>query len=435
MLSLRRTVLLLAAAGWVAGTAGAQPALTTIQDILYRANGTRFTGTLFIRWNSFQSGDSSNIATSNLTVPIVNGVLQVQLVPTTTASAGAQYNITYNSGGQNQFTEVWSVPPSTVSLRVRDVRVSTGSIVGPPPVTAPVQISDVVGLSNALAVRPQVGVGFGIGRAAVINQAGQLDAATGALADCVHVDGSSGPCGGSSGGILPLFTDAEQPGGTVDGNNTAFTLARAPSPTASLELSRNGVLLLAGVDYTLSGNQITFFLGSVPQAGDLLVASYRYADPNNLLGSLTAAQVICSSVGIGTAGTASMQLGSCTIPAGLLVTGDRIEVQFHYGHTGTATAFTAELDWGATAIVSRTSVATEATLVGHASFGILTGGQSWDAQSWGNSFAVANAAGSTTAVTSQDLTISFRGSMAASTADTVTLLNFTVIRYPAQTNP
>lgn len=64
-----------------------------------------------IAWNSFQSGGGANIATSNLTLPIVNGVLKVQLAPTTDASAGAQYNITYNSNGGNQFTEVWAVPP------------------------------------------------------------------------------------------------------------------------------------------------------------------------------------------------------------------------------------------------------------------------------------------------------------------------------------
>src|ERR1700687_1713712 len=91
------------------GIARGQPALTTIQDTLYRADGTRFTGTMIIRYNSFQAGDTSNIATSNLTLAIVNGTLRVQLVPTTTASAGAQYNVTYNSQGINQFTEVWAV--------------------------------------------------------------------------------------------------------------------------------------------------------------------------------------------------------------------------------------------------------------------------------------------------------------------------------------
>lgn len=210
------------------GIATGQPALTTIQDILYRADGTRFSGTMFIRYNSFLAGDTSNIATANLTLPIVNGALRVQLVPTTTASAGAQYTVTYNSRGINQFTEIWAVPPSTITLRVRDVRVSSGTVIGPPPVIAPVQVGDVVGLSNELAVRPMRGVGFGIGRAAVINQAGQFDAASGNLGDCVRVDGSSGPCGGGggSGAAGASFADAEIPAGVVNGSNTVFT--RAP---------------------------------------------------------------------------------------------------------------------------------------------------------------------------------------------------------------
>ena len=121
-------VLLLAAAGLACG----QPVLTTIQDILYRADGTRFSGTMFITWSSFLAGDTSNIATANLILPIVNGTLRVRLVPTTTASAGAQYSVTYNSQGIDQFTETWAVPPSTIVIRVRDVRVAAGTVIGPP---------------------------------------------------------------------------------------------------------------------------------------------------------------------------------------------------------------------------------------------------------------------------------------------------------------
>ncbi len=205
----------------------------------------------------------------------MNGALKVQLVPTTTASAGAQYNITYNSQGRNQFTEVWAVPPSNVTLRVRDVRVSSGTIVGPPPVTTPVQIPDVVGLQNELAVRPMRGVGFAIGRAAIINQAGQIDGSSGNLSDCVRVDGSSGPCG-TGGGVSPNFSDGETPSGLLNGSNLTFTLLFAPSPAASLTLFRNGLLMKQGADYSINANTITFFIASIPQTGDLLTANYRY---------------------------------------------------------------------------------------------------------------------------------------------------------------
>jgi hypothetical protein len=119
----------------------------------------------------------------------------------------------------------------------------------------------------------------------------------------------------------------------------------------------------------------------------------------------------------------------------LLTAGDRIEVQFFYLHTGTASTFTAELHWGAATILSRTSVAAETALAGHVTFGILASTQSWDAQTWGNSFALANAVGSAAANTSLSLTIIFPAHLATATADVISLSNFTVIRYPAQTNP
>jgi len=418
----------------MAGTAVAQPALTTIQDILYRADGTRFTGTMFIRYNSFQGGDTSNIATANLTLPIVNGALRVRLVPTTTASAGAQYNVTYNSQGIDQFTETWAVPPSTLVLRVRDVRVSSGTVIGPPPILTPVQIGDVVGLSNELAVRPMKGVGFGIGRAAVINQAGQIDAAAGNPGDCLRVDGSSGPCG-SGGGASGNFVDAEIPVGTVNGSNAVFTLASAPSPVGSLELYRNGLFQRQDVDYQLSVNTITFFLGSVPQTGDLLVANYRLAAPGNLLSALATPQVVCSSTGSSTSGTALVELGSCTIAAGLLGTGDRLEIQFQYAHTGTATGFTGTLLVGSTTVAARAASGTEGLLAGHTNFGIFGSGQTWDTQTWGVGLSLVTNAGTASENTSQALRVSLQGHMAATTSDSVLLRNFTVVRYPAQTNP
>lgn len=431
MLSLKR----LGLTGFLAmGAMLAQPALTTIQDTLYRADGSRFNGTMFITWNSFQAGDTSNIATANLTVPIVNGVLKIQLVPTTTASAGAQYNVTYNSGGVNQFTQVWAVPSSTVPLRLRDVLVSTGTVVGPQADTAPIQISDVVGLANALALTVNKGVGFALGRTAIINSSGQIDGAAGNLGDCVRVDGSSGPCG-NAGGVLPGFSDSETPAGTVNGTNTVFTLAFSPSPAASLELYRNGLRQEEGADYQLSGNTITFFVASTPQAGDLLLANYRYANPGNPLGTLTSAEVVCSSTGGSTTSVTMTQIGSCTIPAGLLGTGDRLEIEYQYSHSGSTDGFTGEVEIGGTTVASRSAGASESVLAGRTSFGIYSGGQMWDTQNWGATLAFSAGAGLASEDTSQALTISFRGQMAASGSDSLVLQNFTVIRYPAQTNP
>jgi hypothetical protein len=432
MLNWRKLSLLAAGA---TGMAMAQPALTSIQDILYRADGTRFAGTMFIRYNSFLAGDTSNIATANLSLPIVNGVLRVQLVPTTTATAGAQYSVTYNSQGVDQFTEVWAVPPSALPLRVRDVRVSSGTVIGPPPVISPVQISDVTGLPNELSVRPMKGIGFAIGRTAVINQAGQVDAASGNLGDCVRVDGSSGPCGTGGGGGSGSFVDSEVPAGLVNGSNMVFTLTSTPSPAASLSLYRNGLLMRQGADYQLSTNTITFFLVSVPQSGDLLVANYRFANSNDPLSSMPTPQVICSSTGSSTSGVALIELGSCTIPAGLMGAGDRIEVQYQYGHAGTATGFTSVVLIGSTTVASRSGSAGEALLAGQTRFGIYGNGQTWDTQSWGVALSLASSAGIASENTSQAVRISLQGQMAGTTSDSVSLRSFTVIRYPAQANP
>ncbi len=432
MLSFKKSAALLVAA---AGIVAAQPALTTIQDILYLANGNRFNGTLTIAWNAFQAGDGSNVATSSMTVPIVNGVLNVQLVPTTTASAGAQYNVTFNSSGVNQFTEVWAVPPSTVPIQLSAVLVSQGTVVGPAPVTTAIQISDVEGLENELAIRPQEGISFQVGRAAIIDSSGMIDGAAGNLSDCVRVDGSSGPCGSGSSGLLPSFSTGETPSGTINGTNATFSLANTPSPATSLQLYLNGLLMSQSVDYTISGNTISFLTASIPQTGDLLRAAYQYANPSNPLGTLTAAQVICSSVGAATGNTSLTQLATCTMPTGLLGTGDRIEVQFQFAHSGTSTGFTGQINWGSTAVLARTATASETAFVGRIEFGVGSGTQTWDTQSWGNTLGFAVNAGSAAQNTGSSLTISFLGDMAATTTDSIILSNFTVIRYPAQTNP
>lgn len=431
MLSWRRLALLAAVA--IESTV-AQPALATIQDILYRADGTRFTGTMTIRYNSFLAGDTSNIATSNITLPIVNGTLLVRLSPTTTASAGAQYSVTYNSRGINQYVETWAVPPSSTPLRVRDVRVAPGTVIGPPLVITSIQIGDVVGLTGELAARPMKGVGFAVGRAAVINQAGQIDGAVGDLGDCVRVDGSSGACGGG-GSSADNFADAEVPAGLINGVNTQFTLVSAPSPAGSLALYRNGLIMRQGQDYQITGNAITFFLASVPLSGDLLVAYYRFASPSGLLSSLALPQVVCSSTGSSTSSTTLIELGSCTIPAGLLGPGGRLEVQFQYGHAGTGQGFTATVLVGGTSVASRAAPATETILAGHTSFAIAPTGQGWDTQSWGSTLAFAQSAGTASEDTTHAVRVSLKGQMASSTTDTVVLRNFTVTRYPALSNP
>jgi hypothetical protein len=269
---------------------GASPPLTTIQDVLFNSDGSRFNGVVTISWQSFEASDTTNIAASSERLEITNGILYVQLVPTTNANSPAVYAVQFNGNAGTVYTEAWAVPPTSSSLRVRDVRLAPGTVTGSAQTpslplgtgssgnAAKLQISDITGLQSALNVRPVQGAAFAISRAAVLNALGAIDGATGNLTDCLHVDGTSGPCGtggGTGGTSTGTFVDAEPPSGAMDGANAAFTLANAPTPPSSLEMFRNGLLLKQGNDYTVSGNAVTFTASAIPQPADLLLASYR----------------------------------------------------------------------------------------------------------------------------------------------------------------
>ncbi|MBK5294724.1 MAG: hypothetical protein JJE04_23985 [Acidobacteriia bacterium] len=409
----------------VLGRAMAAPPLTTVQDMLYKADGRPFTGMVIINWNSFDAADTSNIATNVLQLRIINGLLRTKLVPTTNASAGAYYAVRYVSDGKVQFTESWAVPPSLVQVRIRDVRIATPPTAGQ---VSQVEIADVNGLTEELEIRPVKGLNYIGPRAAVITADGSIEAAIGDDAECVRVDGSAGPCGGGTTGVsATTFIDAETPNGDLNGVNTAFTLAGTPNPSSSLLLYRNGILMKLNLDFTLSAGTIDFASGAIPQAGDILAASYRKMDVGSTL-----AQVLCIGPGLATSQTASTSLAACNIAAGLLKVGDRVEVIFDYSHEGSVTGFFYELRWGSTNLLTRTASSGVGFATGRASLGI-TSGANRSVQSWGNGgLSHAADAGLSGDNALAGLVLDLRGFMASATSDTVTLRNYTVIRYPAQ---
>lgn len=259
----------------------ADPPLTVVQDILFNADGTTFSGIVTITWVSFEASDTSNVPAGSMTTQVVNGLLRVQLVPTTNALSPSSYAVVYDNGGSPQYSENWSVPPSNVPLPVSAVRISgSGTVIGQTTGgsgggNTVITISDVTGLTAALNLRPTLGAGFTISRAAIIDASGAIDGATGNLTDCMHVDGSSGACGASGTPNSLTFVDGETPGGVVNGVNASFTLANAPLPASSLALYRNGLLQKQTVDYSLSNSSITFTGSYPPQPADVLTASYR----------------------------------------------------------------------------------------------------------------------------------------------------------------
>ena len=410
----------------------AQPPLTTIQDMLYKADGSSFNGLLIISWNSFEAGNQANIVSQSLTVKVVNGYFRVQLAPTADSNPPSYYTVTYNSDGKIQFQETWVVGTASTPLRIRDVRASTTSS-GPlqPPSQTPIQETDVVGLTGDLGLRPVKGPGFSGGRAAMINGAGGIDAVFGNPSDCVFVDGTSGPCGGAS----PLFSDGEVPAGTIDGVNATFTLANAPSPAASLALFRNGIAQKATVDFTLTSSTVQFLAGAIPQAGDTLLAWYRLPTVGPIMGQQTTAagpQVICSAAGTSASSVNFTSLGACAIPASVLQAGDRVEIHFDLTHTGATVGFEYQVLWGATTLTDRVAAAAEVMIAGKGEAGLYSGGAQLRSESWGTVLSYAAAVANATDNVAPGLTVNFQTKLAQAAADTVTLANFTVVRYPAQ---
>jgi hypothetical protein len=424
----RNQLLAVTAVAVFTGSLAGAPPLTTIRDTIYKADGSRFTGTVIIEWRSFEASDTSFIGRQRLQTQVVDGLLNIRLVPTTTAAGAAWYQVRYVSNGSQQFYEAWAVGPSSAPLRVRDVRVAD-PLLGPlqSPVTN-IDIGNVNGLEQALSERPRQGLGYLPSRAAVINASGEIESATGAPEDCVRVDGTSGPCGSSGGGsaVTGTFVDGETPSGVVDGSNGGFGLAAAPTPAASLLLYRNGILQKAALDYTVSGTNIQFVPAATPQPGDILLASYRTAGTGG-----TIPQVLCTAAGTATSATSLGSLGTCTIPSALLVDGSRIEVAFDVSHEGTAAGFQYQVLWGGTPLISRPAGASTPSGTGWLSIAVSGGQAWWSSQTWGASLSLESAAGTATDPLTSGIVVDFRGAVTAGGGDSVTLRGFTVKLNPA----
>jgi hypothetical protein len=257
--------------------------LTAIRDTIGNADGSPFNGRVILSWQGFTAASGATVAPHSTAVTVINGYFSLFLVPTINASQGAGYTVQYESNdGTVLWTEYWQVAASWTPLTISQVRVSSlpgqGNTGGGGSIALPIQESDVISLVQDLAARPTKAAGYTAAHAALIDSMGSISSVSGNSSDCVHVDGSSGACGVSSGtSVGASFVDGETPSGIANGANLTFSLNQAPSPAASLSLYRNGIMLRQGLDFTLSGNSVGFVAGAVPQAGDVLMAFYRVA--------------------------------------------------------------------------------------------------------------------------------------------------------------
>jgi hypothetical protein len=96
------------------------PALTTISDTVYRADGSGASGTALISWPSFQTANGDAVAAGNLAVTIgPEGAFSVQLTPNVGATpAGTYYVVVLQLDDGSVRTEYWAVPttsPTTIA--------------------------------------------------------------------------------------------------------------------------------------------------------------------------------------------------------------------------------------------------------------------------------------------------------------------------------
>lgn len=155
------------------------------------------------------------------------------------------------------------------------------------------EIAGVPGLPDELAARPRKGAGYAPSRAIKSNAAGELEAVTGTLTNCVLVDGTSGPCGtaGVSGtgpsviGYVPSWLDT---GATSIGPGFAVSQSATNSSIVQRD-SSGGMAAKAGI--------FTFLFGQ--RDSDGLSAQFRRfssGQTSNLVSFETEAGVVLSSI-------------------------------------------------------------------------------------------------------------------------------------------
>ena len=107
------------------------PALTTISDTVYRADGTPATGTALISWPSFDTAEGDTVAAGNQTITIgAGGGFLAQLVPNVGASpTGTYYVVVFQLDDGTVRTEYWAVA-TTSPTTIAAIRTTPGTGLG-----------------------------------------------------------------------------------------------------------------------------------------------------------------------------------------------------------------------------------------------------------------------------------------------------------------
>jgi len=113
------------------------PALTSVIDTVYMANGSPAQGTLVITWPAFVTSTGTAVAAGSLDITLgTNGALDVSLEPNAGATpANVYYTVVYQLQPNEVRTQYWIVPSSTTSVTLSQIVATPGSGTATQPVS------------------------------------------------------------------------------------------------------------------------------------------------------------------------------------------------------------------------------------------------------------------------------------------------------------
>ena len=174
------------------------PALTTISDTVYRADGTPASGTALVAWPSFQTAAGNVVAAGKQSIAIgPGGAFTAQLTPNAGATPmGTYYVVIFQLDDGTVRTEYWSVP-TTSPVTIAAVRTTPGT-----------------GLANTVATKQYVDQAVAnVGSGSYVSKAGDtmtgpltlpgLPTAPSQAADRAYVDGGLAVKADLVGGLVP----------------------------------------------------------------------------------------------------------------------------------------------------------------------------------------------------------------------------------------
>jgi hypothetical protein len=309
------------------GIARAQaPARTTINDVVYRADGTPAAGQLVITWPAFTTADNKPVAAGEKTIALgPGGAINVQLAPNEGATpAGSYYKVVYKlTNGINSSTtatEYWTVPAAS-----------------------PPGLNVTVGAIRAAVVAAQVAAQF------VTRQ--YVDAQTAAI---LHVQPDSGTSNNFVTGITSagVITKAQPAFANLSGSATA-----AQGGTGQAAYTKGDLLVAADAS---SLNKVAVGSdGQVLAADSSTVTGVKWTNP--VAGTLVDYQKSAATVtGDGTDKT----LYTFTLPAGALASGKGLRVFVETHHSAGAGSIVYKLWFGSTVIASLNSTSMDLVRAG-----------------------------------------------------------------------